>query len=87
MLGFSSYRLSLQYNKRVAKASALSISTLSEKWVQLVNHMDALPEVDYFLRKFDFADDKFSMVHTNLILKMNNFSIFCVEYLWQAGHL
>ena len=52
-----------------------------------MNHMDVLPEADSFSRKFDFAGDKFSMAHTNLGLQMNNFSIFCVEYFSQAGHL
>ena len=41
--------------------------------------------MNYFSRKFDFVDEKFSMTPTNLILQMSNFSIFCVEYISQAG--
>ena len=43
--------------------------------------------MDYVSCKFDVADETFSMVSTNLILQVNNFSIFCVDYFSQEGYL
>ena len=43
--------------------------------------------MDYISCKFDVVDETFSMVSTNLILQLNNFSIFCVDYFLQEGYL
>ena len=43
--------------------------------------------MDYVSCKFDFMDETFLMVSKNLILQVNNFSVFCVDYFSQEGYL